>query len=80
MNHSQTFNNLAVYQLQDALLKGIATSVAADNCTSSPCQHGGTCINDGSNSLICYCEPGYTDLFCSTSKLPLCIFPWDITL
>ena len=29
-----------------------------DECASSPCQNGGTCV-DGSNSYTCICNVGY---------------------
>ena len=38
-----------------------------DECASSPCQNGGTCM-DQVNSYQCQCLPGYTDLQCQTGK------------
>ena len=38
-----------------------------DECSSAPCQNGGTCI-DQVNSYLCQCAPGYTDLQCQTGK------------
>ena len=35
-----------------------------DECASSPCQNGGTCV-DGVNSFTCSCKPGFTGLTCN---------------
>lgn len=32
---------------------------SVNNCTSSPCQNGGTCTN-GINKFICTCPSGFT--------------------
>ncbi len=34
-----------------------------DHCTPSPCQNGGTCVNDF-NGYTCTCPPGYTGVDC----------------
>ena len=34
-----------------------------DECASSPCQNGGTCIDDV-NSYTCLCAPGYSGVNC----------------
>jgi hypothetical protein len=39
-----------------------------DECASSPCQYGGTCV-DGINGYTCNCAPGYTGVKCETGKL-----------
>lgn len=36
-----------------------------DNCVSTPCQNGATCVN-GANVYTCLCPTGYNDLTCST--------------
>ena len=36
-----------------------------DECASSPCQNGGTCV-DGINSYSCNCNAGYTGDNCET--------------
>ena len=36
-----------------------------DECTSSPCQNGGTCV-DGVASFTCGCVTGYTGTLCET--------------
>ena len=38
-----------------------------DECASSPCQNGGTCV-DGVNEYSCTCAAGYTGTNCETSK------------
>ena len=35
-----------------------------DECVSSPCQNGGTCIDDV-NSYTCLCAPGYSGVNCN---------------
>ena len=39
-----------------------------DECSSSPCQNGGTCT-DAVNSYTCACVDGYNGDDCETSKL-----------
>ena len=34
-----------------------------DDCASSPCQNGGTCVDD-INSYTCNCDVGYTGENC----------------
>lgn len=36
-----------------------------DECASSPCLHGATCL-DGANSFMCDCAPGYNGILCQT--------------
>ena len=38
-----------------------------DECASSPCQNGGSCI-DEINTFYCACAEGYSGYDCSTSK------------
>ena len=36
-----------------------------DECSSNPCQNGGTCISqDGSSSFMCHCHYGFTGTTC----------------
>jgi hypothetical protein len=37
-----------------------------DECTSNPCQNGGTCV-DSINSYTCTCASGYSGTLCETS-------------
>ena len=39
-----------------------------DECASSPCQNGGTCI-DGINSYTCNCVPGHTGDNCEIGNI-----------
>lgn len=38
-----------------------------DNCASSPCLNGGSCV-DGVQSFTCQCAPGYTGVLCETKS------------
>ena len=44
-----------------------------DECSSSPCQNGGTCT-DAVNSYTCACVDGYNGDDCETSKLKKYVF------
>ena len=44
-----------------------------DECASSPCQNGGTCV-DGVNSYTCNCDVGYAGKNCETGNI-LNIYP-----
>ena len=39
-----------------------------NECLSSPCQHGGSCAEDGINSFKCYCPTGYNGTTCQHRK------------
>ena len=41
--------------------------VVINYCSSNPCMNGATCT-DGVDSYICECVPGYTGVYCETSK------------
>jgi len=41
--------------------EGILCGVETDECTSNPCQNGGTC-QDKLGRYDCVCSPGYTGL------------------
>ena len=38
-----------------------------DECSSNPCENGGTCI-DGFNEYSCQCVPGYMGANCETGS------------
>ena len=44
-----------------------------DECASSPCQNGGTCV-DGVNSYTCNCDVGYAGKNCEPGNI-LMIYP-----
>ena len=43
-------------------------SADIDECSSSPCQNGGTCI-DGINSYTCVCVPGHAGDNCEIGNM-----------
>ena len=45
----------------------IIVYLQADECSSSPCLNGGSCIN-GLNSYKCECVPGSYGINCQSSK------------
>ena len=47
--------------------------VDVDECASSQCQNGGTCI-DGINVYTCNCVPGYAGENCQNGKIN-CLLP-----
>lgn len=38
-----------------------------NDCISSPCKNGGTCV-DGVNSFQCFCQEGWEGKYCQISK------------
>ncbi|XP_022531192.2 sushi, nidogen and EGF-like domain-containing protein 1 [Astyanax mexicanus] len=44
---------------------GRRCQIEVDECSSYPCQNGGTCV-DRINSFICQCPPGFTGSLCET--------------
>ncbi|KAI7800776.1 putative sushi [Triplophysa rosa] len=47
---------------------GRRCQIEVDECSSYPCQNGGTCV-DKINSFICLCPVGFKGLTCETGKL-----------
>jgi hypothetical protein len=43
------------------------TCEQANACLSQPCQNGGTCTIDPTNSILCSCPTGFGGTFCETS-------------
>ena len=50
------------------IIKNIILTLDIDECSSSPCQNGGTCV-DGINRYDCSCTVGYTGVDCETGML-----------
>ena len=46
----------------------VNSSLETDECASSPCQNGGTCV-DGVNSYTCNCNVGYAGANCETGNI-----------
>ena len=46
-----------------------------DECSSVPCQHGGTCT-DYVNKYTCTCPVGYAGTVCQTGKKSKCCIPF----
>lgn len=44
-------------------------------CDSSPCHHGGTCVNSG-DSFTCICKDGYEGPLCEADINNCNPFPW----
>ena len=44
-----------------------------DDCSSNPCQNGGTCI-DGVNMYTCNCGVGYNGDHCDTCKFSVIFY------
>lgn len=68
--------NALVWSLQDYgsdvlesfLDRFLITGTDFNSCRSSPCNHNGTCINNGANAFICNCAAGYTGTTCEQSN------------
>ncbi|XP_078525595.1 brevican core protein [Lissotriton helveticus] len=52
-----------------------AAATISDDCIPNPCQHGGTCSEEGER-ITCHCLPGYEGTFCEASREE-CSQGWD---
>jgi len=50
---------------------GTYCDININDCTSSPCQHGGSCV-DGVTSYTCSCVPGYNGTHCENDFFDEC--------
>ena len=64
-------------QLVDYKFDGHDTDI--DECSSSPCMYGGTCV-DGVDVFTCTCLAGYTGTTCETGQLPCLHFEYEVNL
>ena len=58
-----------------AKLIGNLFVIDIDECSSSPCKHGATCV-DGVNSYTCKCRAGFSGKNCETSEWRKCILEY----
>lgn len=54
-------------QFINAFIISNLLSVEINECSSRPCQNGGTCV-DGANSFTCDCASGWTGTLCELGK------------
>jgi hypothetical protein len=52
-----------------------STTASIKACDSSPCHHGGTCVNSG-DSFTCICKDGYEGPLCEADINNCNPFPW----
>ncbi|UJR26598.1 hypothetical protein I4U23_007918 [Adineta vaga] len=62
-NHCFHISNLCQNKCLNNAFSGDRCQVNIDECSSSPCRHGGLCI-DGLGEFICSCPEGYEGRFC----------------
>ena len=65
--HSLLLHLLVNIALIICVIKYCNLSLDINECGSSPCQNGGTCV-DGVNQYTCTCAAGYEGTLCQTSK------------
>ena len=58
---------VALIDCMRAFCRDVAFYSDIDECVSSPCNNGGTCI-DEIDSFACLCMPGFTGDQCETSE------------
>ena len=57
------------YSVNSQNVKAVTSTayvVDYDECSSHPCQNGGTCSTPDFNMFSCQCAPGYTGTNCET--------------
>ena len=73
-----TAKQVAFYHLERDFIM-IVTFQDIGECSSDPCQNGGTCI-DEINAFTCICVSGYTGDVCETSeKIEALMFSYFVT-
>ena len=59
---------ICVYAALNSLLLYYYTYIDVNECSSDPCQNGGTCT-DGVASYTCACSSGFSGTDCETSTI-----------
>ena len=62
-----TYLSCSVCESQIHLSPSLWYLIDEDDCKTSPCQNGGTCV-DGTNKYTCNCKAGFTGDNCETGK------------
>ena len=65
---SSFIQEICIINLWTILDKIEILSAFIDECASSPCQNGGTCVDD-INSYSCNCDVGYEGTNCETGNI-----------
>lgn len=64
-----------------AKVKTLCRVADINDCASSPCKNGGTCV-DGLNSFQCFCQEGWEGRFCQISEYNTLrlLLPWNLSV
>ena len=81
MKHFMTFSLqwlvvVALFPILNLWLK-IAVFFVVDECASTPCVNGGSCV-DGINQYTCTCASGWEGILCDVGKSGFVMIIYDI--